>query len=309
MNNGYPPFSYEMINGATSLLMPSTVHVSKTGVCNYFKKYFLQMTMSVFKWNLPKNWNSNYFLYVLYCWGYIGVINTDRFGVVPQQCGLQGYNVMYNPTKIVVSNPLIKGIRTPVIDRQCTVIKMQQDYTPILDIIEFYAMLSALAVETASINMLNSRLSYIYAAGEKTVAESFKKMFDKIASGDPMVVVDKNMFNENGDLMGTLLEQNVRQNYIAGDVLQDLRRIENMFCTMIGIKNSNTDKKERQIVDEVNANNEETKSLAAIWLEELQSGCEKTRNLFGIDISVDWRFKEEGVTDGVGSYTINNGSI
>lgn len=307
--NNYQPFTYEMINGTTSLLMPSTVHVSKTGVCNYFKKYFLEMAISVFKWNIPEHWDKNYFLYVLYCWGYIGVINTNKFGVVPQQCGLLGYNVMRQPTRIIVSNPLISGIKTPTIGKQCTVIKMQHDFTPILDIIEFFSMLSALAVETASVNMLNSRLSYIYAAGEKTVAESFKKMFDKLASGDPMVVVDKDMFNENGNLMGTLLEQNVRQNYIAGDVLQDLRRIENMFCTMIGIKNSNTDKKERQIVDEVNANNEETKSLAALWLEELKDGCKKTSEMFDIDLSVDWRFKERGVSDGMGSDPINIGNV
>ena len=66
-----------------------------------------------------------------------------------------------------------------------------------------------------------------------------------------------------------------------------------MFSTAIGIPNANTDKKERLITDEVNANNEETESLCELWLEQLKKTCDKTNEMFGIDISVDWRKKHE----------------
>ena len=62
-----------------------------------------------------------------------------------------------------------------------------------------------------------------------------------------------------------------------------------MFDTEIGIPNANTDKRERLIQDEVNANNIETYSKCAMWLENLQDACKRVNDMFGLSISVRWR--------------------
>lgn len=62
-----------------------------------------------------------------------------------------------------------------------------------------------------------------------------------------------------------------------------------MFDTAIGIPNANTDKKERLITDEVNANNTETRTLADLWLETLNTGVKQTNDMFGTNITVKWR--------------------
>ena len=80
--------------------------------------------------------------------------------------------------------------------------------------------------------------------------------------------------------------------YISSDILSDMRKIEAMFDTDIGIPNANTDKRERLVTDEVNANNIETQSKCAMWLEELKDSIKATNEMFGLDISVDWRFPE-----------------
>ena len=72
-----------------------------------------------------------------------------------------------------------------------------------------------------------------------------------------------------------------------------------MFDTDIGIPNANTDKRERLVTDEVNANNVETASKCAMWLEQLQESVKRTNDMFGTDISVDWRFPE--------AYSVQNG--
>ena len=95
--------------------------------------------------------------------------------------------------------------------------------------------------------------------------------------------------NNDGSPAWTLIMQNVGQNYITDRVLSDVRKIEAMFDTHIGIPNANTDKRERLVTDEVNANNVETFSKCALWLEELQEGCRKANDMFGIDMAVDWR--------------------
>ena len=283
------PFFYDHANAMVSQVTPNTVHVKNVGLTRFFQRYLLQKAISVFKWNLPENWSRDYFLYVLYCWGFIAIVNTDKFGVIPQGCGLKGYNVFYQPRSAIIQNPLLSGTLEPVIGKQCTLLKLQPDYGGIMDLVSFYAQEMALASEAIDVNLLNSKLSYVFTASNKNAAESLKKLYDRIASGEPAVVIDKNLYNDDGSVSWEAFQQNVGQNYIAGDLLSDMRKIESEFDTKIGIPNANTDKKERLITDEVNSNNVETRNLPELWLESLQHGCKEANAMFGINISVDWR--------------------
>ena len=104
-----------------------------------------------------------------------------------------------------------------------------------------------------------------------------------------MTVIDKDLFNPDGSPAWQMFDQNVGQNYIAGQIIDDLRKWEQRFDTAIGIPNANTEKKERLITDEVNANNVETTSLCELWLDELEKSFEATNKMFGLGLSVEWR--------------------
>lgn len=293
------PYEYDYINAQTQMVRPSTMHLHDNGMQRFFRKYLLEKAISVFEWKLPETWSRNYFYYVLYCWGYIAVINTDKFGVIPQGCGLQGYNVMYDPTTAVISNPLLTGILTPTIGQQCELIKLQPNYSGILDIVDFYADMLALSASTATSDLFNSKLAYVFCSANKSSAESFKKMFDEVASGNPAVTVDKNLFNDDGSPNWMIFNQNLSQTYIVSQILDDMRKWECRFDTEIGVPNSNTSKRERLITDEVQSNNVEVKCKAALWLETLQECVRKVNAMFGTQISVDWRFKEQSAVQSV----------
>lgn len=275
----------------------SGVTVTGTLTSKFFQRYLLQKAISVFRWKLPENWSADYFLYCLYCFGFVAIINTDKYGVIPQACGLHGYDVFYRPTNALVANPLLKGIKNPRIGVECALIKLQPDYGSIMDLVAFYGDMMALSAQTAGVNILNSRLSYVFTAGNKASAESFKTLYDEIASGKPASVVDKSLMKSDGSPAWNMFQQNVSQNYIAGNIIDDLRKWEQRFDTAIGIANSNTEKKERLIVDEVNSNNEETKTIASLWLDELQNCADKANKMFNIEISVDWRNAEKEVDE------------
>lgn len=287
------PVLYDHNNAVNSIISPSTMHVSDTGLQWYFRRYLLQKAIAIFKWELPETWAKNYFLYVLYCWGYIAVVNTDKFGVICQGCSLSGYDVYYQPTHATITNPLLRGIVQPRIGSQCELIRLQPDYGSIMDKINFYADMLALSAETAGTNLFNSKLAYIFACGSKSGAESLKKAYDKIASGEPAVFLDKDLFNEDGSTNWMMFNQDLRNSYIAGDILEDMRQWELKFCSDLGIPNSNTEKKERLITAEVESNDVEVKLWADLALENLQASCERVNNMFGTDISVEWRFKEQ----------------
>lgn len=290
MNN----YTYEQINGYNSVISPSTVHVKNTGLARFFKRYLLQDAMAPFKWTLPNNFAENYFKPVLYVWGYVGIINTRTYGVIPQHGTLGGFTVQYQPAYMLINNPVMRYSGRLAIGEQVAVLRLQPDYMGLYDLVDFYGDLMALAAETAGVNILNSKLSYVFAADNKASAESFKKLYDNIASGEPAQFVDKNLFDDEGRLKMELFTQDVGSNFIADKLLDVLRTIRCMFLTAVGIPNANTDKKERLIVDEVNANNFETQANCVQWLEELQKGCRQAREMFGIDIDVDWRDELKG---------------
>jgi len=296
------PFYYDYKNARNSTVNPSTVHVRDTGLQRYFARYLLQKTISVFKWDMPKTWSKNYLLYTLYCCGYVAVINTDKFGVIPQQCTLGGFDVFYQPKFATVANPLLRGIINPVIGKQCELLRLQPDYGGVMDIVNFYADMLALSAETASTNLLNSKLAYVFASDGKAGAESFKKLYDQIASGEPAAYIDKNLYRDDGTPTWNFFNQNLRETYIAGDILNDMRLWEMKFDNEIGIPTTNTTKKERLITDEANSAIEESRTKAQLWLDELQESCRKINNMFGTSLWVDWR--EDNARD-----ALTNGNV
>lgn len=290
------PFFYDYINTYNGSFAPSTSHAD-SALSRFFQRYLLQEAISVYEWKMPSTWARDYFLYTLYCFGFISIIETDKYGVICQGCSLNGYDVFYRPTNAVITNPLLQGILTPRIGKQCTIIKLQPDYGGIMDLVTKYADIMAMTMQTAGCNIEASKLAYVFAAENKASAESFKKMFDKIASGEPMVVQDSKLLKPDGTKAWDVFANNLSNNYIAGDLLVDLQKWRNMFCTEIGIPNANTEKKERMLTDEVNANNQETFTKADLWLQELKEGCAQACEMFpGLELSVDWRYKPKEVS-------------
>lgn len=293
---GAPSF-YDHVNVYNAVQNPSTMHCSDTGLSRFFERYLLQRAISQFKWTMPETWQENYALYCLYVWGFFGVINTSRFGVIPQGCGLKGYGVMYQPTQIVVSNPLLKQTFELTIDYNCTLIRLQPDYGGIYDLVSTYANIMAMTMQTAGVNILNSKLSYMFFTETKSNAESMKQLFDKFASGEPAVFTDKKLLNEEGKPTWIPFTNNLSSNYISDRLLQDLQEWEKRFDTEIGIPHTNTQKKERLVSGEVNANAAESYTRVEMWLDTLKKSCKKTRDMFDIELDVDWRVDPKDIMD------------
>ena len=297
------PFFADYINGATfSRLEPSQVHVANTYLYQYFRRYLLQKAVSVFRWELPREWQRTLFLYCLYCDGHVAIVNTDSFGVIPQPCTLGGRGVQYEPTYVLITNPLLQGILQPRIGTQCAVIRIMPDYGGIMDIINYYARQMALCSETLEINLLNSKLSYVFGVpkggNRKASAETLKKLFDQIMSGVPAAFVDEELTDRNGKPTWQLFLQDVGQNFIAPDVQEQLRKLECEFAAKVGIpSNLATTKKERVNLAEVSANDVETAVGPSQWLELAREGLDTANRLFSLQLSVDWRYEPDVRSD------------
>ena len=281
-----------IMNTVGSSVQPANMHVLDNQVGRLYQRYLLKKAMGVFKWTLPEWWDKDYFLYILYCWGFISVFDSDEFGVIPQQCSLTGHNVFYRPTRAVMTNPVLKGIQERRIDVDCVIMHLQPDYMGIMDLCNHYAEKMALASSAINQNLWSTKISTVFFASNDAEQQSIKKAYDRMTDGDPMVVVNKNLRDENGQLKYEVFNRQVKESYVIDQLIADLRKIEAEFDTRIGVPNANTDKRERLITDEVNANNVETHILADTWKDSIDDGIKRVKNMFGIELKCEWRYQD-----------------
>jgi len=306
--NGIPAL-YDQKNIYNAQVNPSTVHASNTALSWFFYRYLMQKIFSVYDFQLPDEWDKDYFLYVLFTIGFGGVLNTDKYGTIFQHGTLSGYNIYYRPTMFLVSNPALRKQYRLQIGEQTELIKLTPDYMGAFDIVQLYGDMMAVTLESFGVNAINAKFSYVFMAENKTMAESMKKLYDQVASGQPAAFADRKLFDPEGNPRWMLFLNNLKQNYIGADLLETLTEIENKFNTLIGIKNANNEKKERMIVDEVNANNQDTRALCSVWLDCLQESFDKVNDMFDLNLSVKLREEAsdyDALSDGIVSVRSNS---
>lgn len=236
-------YDYEFINTYNGTRSP-TGKVECDYTTSYFMRSLYQRAMSVIDFNLPEGWNKQYFINVLFRLGFIAVIPTDRYGIIPQICTLSGYGLYLQPTDVLVNQPLVSFKGT--IGESCELIKLTPDYRGITDIIEHYARQLSTALTSVNMSLENSRLSVLMGAKNKSEAETLKAIAEKISSGEPVIIYDKNLKSDDmsSDEPFWKMSYDVKNNYITDKLLADMGTILNMFDREIGIGTVD-EKKER----------------------------------------------------------------
>lgn len=300
------PYYFEQIDQVTSHIVPGTMSPGASALAQYYRRYLAQRAFSVLDFKgAPDTWDLEYLKFCLMCWGYCAVLKTDKFGVIPQQCGVSGYNVFYRPTRCIIVNPLFDRTYDLRIGEDCELIRLSPDWKGIPDLIGHYADLLALTASSIITNLYNTRLAYVFAGKTKAMAESFKAMFDKIAGGEPAVFIDKQLFGEDGSPQWLPFAQDLKGSYIV-DMLQGAERcLMNQFYTEIGIPNIPYEKSERLNMAESSINDYATECLVDLWKRTINETLEKVNKMFGLSITCDYndRLKEviENGNDSVGN--------
>lgn len=312
---GNIPYNWIDINLAKSAGSPSTIHCSNNLLVDYFSRYLIQRVMSVFDFTLPDAVDPRYFKYCLFCTGFIILTYDEQYGAIAHYGTLEGRDMYFRPKKTVItltdSDNAGITLNRVMIDPDpsnvdAVLMTLQENYNSIMDLVYFHAERLALLFEAFDINVINSKLAYVFGADKKSLAETFKKAFDDIQEGNPAVVIDKDLFTEDGKPLWTAFFNNLRQNYIGSDLMIDIKKVLNDFDTTIGIPNSNTEKRERITTDEVNSNNVEALTLVEMWLDNMKKCFKKASEILpdwkgsGVELRVpDLEFlMEGGIADG-----------
>ena len=309
------PMNFDQFNIVENIASPSTIHCANNELVYFLEDYLLQRVMSVFKFELPDEISERYFKYVLFCNGWIILTYDDEFGCMAHYGALRGSNLYYEPKECTITLQDTDATKIKEIERilvgankNAVLMTLQENYKSILPLVTFYAERMALIFEAFDMNVINSHLAYVFGTDKKAIAETFKKIMDEIAGGSPAVVTDKDLFDEDGKPKWTAFFNNLKQNYIGGDLLLDLSKVRKEFDTEIGIPSANTDKRERLNSVEVESNSYETITRVERWLENMQDCFEKIKEVYPEWTgSVSLRVPDTDEIDMIDEGGVNNG--
>lgn len=283
-------FPYPSINAASSAPIPATVSLLDNATAAFYSRYLLKRAMAALQFELPEEWSKTYFLYTLFGYGFGAVLELPELGIIWQHGTLAGRDLYYQPKRFLLTNPVLPN-KELEIHKECVLVKLQPDYCGFSDIVATYANRLALAYEAWNMNTQNSKLAYVGFFENKAAATTFKALFDAIQEGNPAAVTSSRLFDDQGRPRWGTFTQDLRANYIAPMISADMRSIMNEFDSFVGIPNNpEWSKKERSVVDEVNANNVETDTILDLAVRTIRDGFDEANDKYGLTLSVKKRY-------------------
>lgn len=244
-----------------------------------FIKYFTQffnLALNIFKWEDTGEVESRFIERTLIENGYCFVYQDNDYGLICMPCSLVGLNIYNEPTHIQITSPLIS--KTLKIDDG---ILIYNNYTKtgLIPIIMNYVDRLTEIETTINTNIYLQKTPYIIVADKKT-EKSIREVANQITNNEPVIVV-KSSIVEN------LQNLELHTNFVAPELFELKQKIENEFLTFIGLNNnSQTNKKERLIVDEVNVNNDYINRNVDILYNAREIACKKINEKFGVNWKV-----------------------
>ena len=234
--SNYTPLNYHEINIEAGRYNPSPVKAYNNKTFAFWIRSLFQRVTSVIEFDIPDTWDGSikdFFLYCMYCYGYVAIFNLDETGISFQPCGLSGYNFYYQPTKAIIANPALKKSLDLTIGENCEIHKLTPDHYGIWDILEYYAERFSTLDDAINMSLINCKTPYILGAKNKTASSALKKILDKVNSGEPAVIFDEKLINNPNtkDSPFQLLEllHDPKQAYLTTDQLLDFQTIMNNF--------------------------------------------------------------------------------
>lgn len=286
--------SSPIINEYESRQNPNMIHINNTWDYATYFRYFLQRAESLIIFDgMPQNWSKNYIYPLLFLKGNFCVMNTARFGIIPQHGTPYGFDVQYQPTNYVVANPAFDASFNGdlAIGEDCEIVKLTPDWCGIGDLINSYAQRVAMALSNHDVASALAKFGFIFTAKNKSTAETFKVAFDDIMSGKLAVIINQALYDkENGKALYEFFNNDIEKCYnVVKSALESVENLKHAFDMEIGIYTA-PDKKERMITDEVEETKNAVMSKCELWVETLNECLEKVNAHYGIDIKARLRY-------------------
>ena len=157
---------------------------------------------------------------------------------------------------------------------------------------QIYAARLAELDRTIDINIGNMRKPFLIACDENE-RQSMVNIYRQIAEGQPVIFGTETM----GDAIGNkvqVFDMKVHEQTLINLMIAK-SRAWNECMTLLGIDNSNQDKKERLVASEVDANNDQVMSMRMVALNSRKEAATLINEIWNLNVSVEWNTDQKDI--------------
>ena len=249
--------------------------------------HYSNIAVTRYDWEgLPSSVSERFLNQTLYLFGQACFFEDETKGYLALPCSNAGeYNMYYEPTRI--------NAHSFNYDKTLTIgdfvfIRNNPSCTPTAIHVMNYISRMCDVLRTIDVLCKKMKQPFIVLCEEKQ-RQTFLNLIKQISDNELLILGVKEY-----DLQRAMID--VKSTKIEADLAQlweCYRNYENLLYTILGINNTQTEKRERLIADEVNANNMVVEMSMEVNLKELQTACEEINEKYDLSISVSSR----GVND------------
>lgn len=236
-----------------------------------------------FKWsNLPLGIESRHIEEFLYEHGQVAFYEDEKMGFKCLPCnGVGRLNPYGDELQYIITS--INGETKTLNSEDMVRIIANDHHKPTKIKAMYYAEKLSKIEGTMEINLIQQRTPYIIPT-TKDNELTMKNIFKKIRDGVLSIFVDDRL-TAGGDLGVHVLKTEAP--YLIADLQDHKNNVLNEMFSWLGINNTNTDKKERLLVDEVNVNNSFIQLNLENEFKNRQLACELINKKYNQNISVE----------------------
>lgn len=249
----------------------NNIRTSK-GIERVFYMYFFNLVTNLFTWeNLPDTCDSVYIENMLCLQGKCSFVNDKNFGIMSPQYCMKRKDWYGRPTEIEC---LANDYHGTFNDKsQFVIIRNTDNYIPTFLYIDYFVQQIMKIKAIADIN-INAQKTPVVFQGTREQRELLKNEYEQYDGNAWYLFLTK-------EASGIIDSLNTNAPFIADKLNEQIKFYTDMFLTFIGLNNANGSfKRERSLVDELQANNEIIGITVDSMLKSRERACEEFNEKF-----------------------------
>lgn len=245
---------------------------------NRLKEYALNM----FEWiNLPKTVDARFIELVLFEEGKINFFKDELIGFLALRVNESGKQNVYNEfnKKYIYADNGFRRVRNL---RNSVTIYNNYLRTPTYTTVNLYAIRLARVTRAIDLNIEAQKTPVLITCPENQKL-SLKNVYEQYKGNAPVIYTDSEFNLDSIKVLKTDAP------FVVDKLTLYKHDIWNEVMTFLGVNNSNQDKKERLVANEVDANDEQIEQARFNMLDARKDACKKINEMFGLNIDVKFR--------------------